>query len=160
MRSFTFRMSEGGERILDEIVNAMQESTSVDLSASTVLRMLIREEGLRRRTYGPHLLGDVVCGRNEDGRAVVTGVRHDWVLSSPSGLEWGYVGLGPRDLALNVLLKATGDRDFAARHRARFCMDVAAQIPHSGGTMQSKDVLEWVARFRDDDRARGAVSGQ
>ena len=160
MPSFTFRMTEEDKRSLDEIVNAMQESTSVDLSAGGVLRMLIRDESGRRRTYGPRLLGHMVCRRDEDGRPVVTGVRHDWVLSSPTGFGWGYDGQGPRDLALNVLLRATGDRDFAFRHRSRFCWEVVTRIPHSGGTMRSGDVLKRVARFRDDDRAREAMSGQ
>ena len=60
-------------------------------------------------------LGDVICCRDA-GHAVVEGVKHEWVLHSPTGFEWGYGGRGPAELALNILPAATGDRDFAAQH--------------------------------------------
>ena len=82
--------------------------------------MLIREDVRRRQAYGPRFLRDIVCRRTESGRAVVIGVRHDWVLRSPTGFEWGYRGAGPSDLALNILLYATGDREFAGKHSERF----------------------------------------
>ncbi len=158
VHAHTFRISEQEQQELSQIVKAMQESSGLDLEPSDVWRMLIREEAYRRRAYGPALLGDVVCQRNQAGQAVVTGVSHDWVLSSPSGFEWGYYGQGPRDLALNILLKATADRHFAFRHHFRFCEEVVSRIPHSGGTVRPAEVLSWVPRFRDDDRARAAVS--
>ena len=60
-------------------------------------------------------LPDIVCRRGADGTAVVEGIRQAWVWHSPTGFEWGYGGSGPADLALNILLAATADRDFAAR---------------------------------------------
>ena len=158
MQSFTFRVTLQDQRNLDAIVKAMQGSAGVELTKSDVVRMLLREEGRRHQTYGAHHLGDVVCMRNQDGRAVVTGVSHDWVLISPTGFEWGYYGQGPRDLALNILLRATGDRDFAFRHHFRYCEEVVGRIPHSGGTLRSVEILECVARFRDIDRACEAIS--
>ena len=136
----------------------MREASGVDLKASDVLRMLIREEFRRRQAYGPHRLRDIVCKRTVDGRALVTGIRHDWVLRSPTGFEWGDGGAGPADLAANTLLYATGDRDFAHRHFRRFRDEVIARIPQSGGVLPAADVLEWVARFHDIDRARDDVS--
>lgn len=158
MHSFTFRMSDEDRRHLDAIVEEMQASTSVDLTRSDVLRMLLRGEGRRRRAYGPHQLRDVICERNANGQAVVTGVRHDWVLNSVSGFEWGYAGVGPSDLALNILLHATGDRAFAGRHYLRFRDEVVSAIPLARGKLRAADVLEWVARCRDDERARAALS--
>ncbi len=52
-------------------------------------------------------LHDVIC-RREAGYAVVEGIGQEWVWHSPSGFEWGYGGSGPADLALNILLAATG----------------------------------------------------
>lgn len=157
MQSFTFRMTPEDQHNLNAIVKAMQGSTGVDLTKSDVVRMLLREGGRRHQTYGAHALGDIVCARNHLGRAVVSGVNHDWVVISPDGFEWGYYGQGPRDLALNILLRATGSRDFAFRHHFRYCEEVVAQIPHLGGTLRSAEILEWVARFRDEDRVREAV---
>lgn len=151
-------MSDEDRRHLDAIVKEMQASTSVDLTTSDVLRMLIREGTRRRRAYGPHLLRDVICERNAGGLAVVTGVRHDWVLHSVSGFEWGYRGSGPADLALNILLHATGDRAFAGRHHLRFRDEVVRRIPLSRGELCADEVLEWVARCRDDERARATTS--
>ena len=158
MHSITFRISDQDKRDLDYIVAEMQASTSVDLRQSDILRMLIRESAQRRRAYGAHSLQDVVCKRTEDGQAVVTGVRHDLVILSPTGFEWGYFGAGPSDLAFNILLTATGDRSFASRHNTRFLDEVVARIPLSGGVIPASKVLECIARFHDDDRAREAVS--
>ena len=64
-------------------------------------------------------LHDVIC-RREAGRTIVEGISQEWVWHSPTGFEWGYGGSGPADLALNILLKATGDRDFSAQHHQAF----------------------------------------
>ena len=80
------------------------------------------------------------------------------MLRSPTGFEWGYRRAGPSDPALNILFYATGDREFAGRHFERFCDEVAGRIPHRDGVLRVGEVLGWVARFRDDDRAREAVS--
>ena len=39
---------------------------------------------------------------------------------SPDGFEWGYGGSGPAQLALALLLDATGDADLAERHYQDF----------------------------------------
>ena len=158
LHNFSFRLGGQDLRDLNSIVEEMQAATSVDVGPSDVLRMPIREDVRRRQAYGPHFPGDIVCRRTESGRAVVTGVRHDWVLRSPTGFEWGYRRAGPSDLALNILFYATGDREFAGRHFERFCDEVAGRIPHRGGVLRVREVLGWVARFRDHDRAREAVS--
>ena len=46
----------------------------------------------------------------------------------------------------------------AGRHFERFRDEVVGRIPHRGGVLRVGEVLGWVARFRDDDRAREAVS--
>ena len=158
MHSITFRLDDEDRKNLDTIVNEIQESTSIDVTTSDVLRMLIREEARRRQSYGAHLLRDVICTRTDDGIAVVTGITHDWVVHSPSGFEWGFSGNGPLELALNILLYATGNRAFAGRHCLRFRDEVVGRIPFSGAVLPAREVLEWVTRFRDDDRARDAVA--
>jgi len=89
-------------------------------------------------------LPDIVCRRGADGTAVVDGIRQAWVWHSPTGFEWGYGGSGPADLALNILLAATADRDFATRHHQSFKWRFVASLPHSGGAIRAAAVLDWI----------------
>ena len=91
-------------------------------------------------------LPDIVCRRDADGTAVVEGIRQAWVWHSPTGFEWGYGGSGPADLALNILLSATGDRDFAAQHHQECKWRFVAALPREGGIIRGSDVVEWIAR--------------
>ena len=88
-------------------------------------------------------LKDVIC-RREAGSAVVEGVSQEWVWHSPTGFEWGYGGSGPADLALNLLLKATGDRDFAAHHHQAFKWRFVAKLPEEGGAIAAGDIECWI----------------
>lgn len=94
-------------------------------------------------------LPDIVCRRGSDGTAVVEGLRQAWVWHSPKGFEWGYGGSGPADLALNILLAATADRDFAARHHQSFKWRFVASLPPSGGIIRAAAVLDWIAAKGD-----------
>ena len=88
---------------------------------------------------------NIVCRREAD-RAVVEGVGHKWVWHSATGFEWGYGGSGPADLALNILLAATGDRDFAASNHQAFKWRFVAALPREGGVIRGTDVLDWIAQ--------------
>ena len=68
-----------------------------------------------------------------------------WVWHGPTGFEWGYGGSGPADLALNILLAATGDRDFAAKNHQAFKWKFVAALPPEGGVIRGSDVEEWIA---------------
>ena len=92
----------------------------------------------------PGGLGDVVCRRGPEGAAHVEGVAHLWVWHSPAGFEWGYGGSGPADLALNILLAATGDHPFAGLHHQDFKRAKVEALPHGGGVIAAGDVLTWV----------------
>ena len=86
---------------------------------------------------------DVVLYRRIDGRAVATldhVVRH-----SPTGLEWGYAGSGPADLALSILARVAG-MDDAERHHHAFLHEVVAHLPHAGGLVRASDVRAWIAQ--------------
>ena len=88
-------------------------------------------------------LNDVVC-RRVAGMAMVEGVRREWVWHSPDGFEWGYGGSGPADLALNILLTATGDRDFSAKHHQAFKWQFVAKLPPEGGVIDANDIAVWI----------------
>ena len=86
---------------------------------------------------------DVVLWRTADGVArasVPHAARH-----SPTGIEWGYGGSGPADLALSVLLALVGERAAGALYQ-RFKDEVVAAVPETGGVLRAADVRAWVER--------------
>ncbi len=85
---------------------------------------------------------DVVLYRHVDGTACAT-VDHV-VRHSPTGVEWGYGGSGPADLALSVLRRLT-DEATADRLYQAFKAEVVAGIPSAGGVIRAVDVRAWVA---------------
>ena len=86
----------------------------------------------------------IVCKWEPGEGPVVYGVGHEWVHHSPSGFAWGYGGSGPADLALNILLKVTGDRDTALRLHQDFKWDFIAPMPDEGGEILIEDVKKWL----------------
>ena len=87
--------------------------------------------------------GDIICRRTEHGPEV--NIPHRFVKHSPAGLEWGYGGSGPADLALNALAAYIG------RKRAEkdglyqeFKWDFIARLPFEGGTIKRDDVMNWL----------------
>ena len=86
---------------------------------------------------------DVVLFREIDGTArasVPHVVRH-----SPSGIEWGYGGSGPADLARSVLV-ALADETTADGLYQRFKAEVVARIPYAGGVLRAGDIRTWIDR--------------
>ena len=98
-------------------------------------------------------VSDIVC-RREAGVVRVEGVTHRWVWHSPAGFEWGYGCSGPAELAFNILLEMTGERDFAAEHHQDFKRAFVAPMPFAGGRIESAKISEWIAERRAD---RGAI---
>lgn len=118
--------------------------------------------------------GEYVGRRNEDGVRVMVytagqGERplghHVW--HSPSGFEWGYVGSGPADLALAILVDAlaipalpegfflrAGEAELAAAPRAAlawrlhqdFLREVVATLPRGEWMLTHDAVRRWIAR--------------
>lgn len=88
----------------------------------------------------------VVCKWEEGKGPVVYGVGHEWVYHSPSGFTWGYGGSGPADLALNILLQVTGDREVAWRYHQDFKWEKIATLPPEGGEIDVEDVKKWLRK--------------
>ena len=83
---------------------------------------------------------DVVLWRTPEGEArasVAHAARH-----SPTGIEWGYGGSGPADLARSVLLALT-DGPTADVLYHRFKAEVVARVPEVGGVLRAADVRAW-----------------
>jgi hypothetical protein len=116
----------------------------------------ISGRGLVRRR-GP--MPDITCTRMVDGTAACSLPRRHR-HHSREGFDFGYSGVGPADLALNILaatlplepgddgvrLADTSQVSKAAwdLHEA-FTRDVVARLPHEGGVISTQAIRDWVA---------------
>jgi hypothetical protein len=83
---------------------------------------------------------------NEEVEVVVDGesldCRYDLLSASPSGLEYGYGGSGPAQLAVAMLAHAFDD-EFACDHYQRFKQEVVSKLPEDGWTLTRRDLDAW-----------------
>lgn len=86
---------------------------------------------------------------------------------SPTGMEWGYGGSGPADLARSILIDALiavmcvecdGDGCYACdsgyfgvstQLYQDFKWDVICKLPRSGFDLSSSDIFTWIERWRN-----------
>jgi hypothetical protein len=87
--------------------------------------------------------------RDELGRRSPLPLCLDLRNHSPDGVEWGYGGSGPAQLALALLVDATGDRDLATRLYQRFKDEVVARRSRPSWTITRDEVRGWVERATD-----------
>ena len=64
---------------------------------------------------------------------------------SPTGFEWGYAGSGPAQLALALLLHATGDAELSERLYQRFKGRYVAGWRRSDWQITADEIRAWVA---------------
>jgi len=60
---------------------------------------------------------------------------------SPDGFAWGYLGSGPAQLALAILLEVT-DQKTAYRHYQQFKFDIIAGLPADSGFILPVNAVE------------------
>lgn len=86
----------------------------------------------------------------EDGALRPLPPRLDLINHSPTGLEWGYAGSGPAQLALALLADALGhDATATALHHA-YKFDVIAQLPQDAPWQLTRDqVITGAANVSD-----------
>ncbi|MEL7170025.1 MAG: DUF6166 domain-containing protein [Bacteroidota bacterium] len=90
---------------------------------------------------------DIRLWRASDGSAQAN-VEHV-VTYSPTGIEWGYVGAGPGDLAVSILTHVAG-LEATSQHAHALAHDIIARIPHEGGVIRAADMRAWLlARTTD-----------
>ena len=103
--------------------------------------------------------GDVVLWRWRDGTPALSGLDSEFrIRHSPAGIEWGYHGSGPADLALWILTDRTGDPDWAAAHHQDFKREVVAPIPYEGGRIPADRIRRWIDQRRRAARRSAAAS--
>ena len=73
-------------------------------------------------------------------------VRH-----SPTGLEWGYGGIGPADTALSILTDLVG-KEIALRWYQQFKFSFIAQVAREGTPMLTSDqICDWLESLMELD---------
>lgn len=65
---------------------------------------------------------------------------------SPTGFEWGYGGSGPAQLALALLLHATGDAKVALAYHQRFKFAYVGHFPSDSWQLCQATILRWLNR--------------
>lgn len=177
---------KAGERLVEnERFNKMADAITIGSSSCTRCGRALKTEASRKRGMGatcagkcgeaatlPQLLDEVVlngagkledvglvCMRLQDGRAACN-VPHVVKCHSTSGMDWGYPGSGPADLALNVLhilLPRNGDHmdriygevvvsNDAARLHQLFKWTFITPMPESGGILRIETIRAWLGK--------------
>lgn len=70
--------------------------------------------------------------------------RFDVRNHSPDGFNWGYCGSGPAQLALAILLDATGQKELTERLYQDFKREVIAGLDRDNWFITQEVVHEWV----------------
>ena len=65
---------------------------------------------------------------------------------SLDGFEFGYVGSGPSQLALAILLDHIGLSIMAVKHHNQFLWDFIGTMDNAGGTITSEQIQEWLLK--------------
>lgn len=70
---------------------------------------------------------------------------------SPTGFEWGYCGSGPAQLALALLLDATGEKQLAVDYHQQLKSEVVAGWEEWGWTVSAVSIRLWVEKAKAED---------
>jgi len=70
---------------------------------------------------------------------------------SPDGFAWGYMGSGPSQLALAILLDYYGDAEKAERLYMRFKEKIIAQYPQDANWTLTGDAIERICDAIDKE---------
>jgi Family of unknown function (DUF6166) len=63
---------------------------------------------------------------------------------SPCGFQWGYDGSGPAQLALALLVHATGSNECALAHYRALMSAWIARIKSDSWSVRQEDLIAWV----------------
>ena len=115
------------------------------------LRLVVPEAPSERSSpeEAPEQMQDIVLWRDARGTAHASlGTAEGAPLShvvrhSPTGIEWGYGGSGPSDLALSVLTAVVG-AEAAERHYRALVAEVVSRAPKVGGVMRAERIRAWL----------------
>lgn len=69
---------------------------------------------------------------------------------SPDGFSWGYLGSGPSQLALALLLRFTNET-FAKHNYQQFKLDIIANIDQADFSIPASEIEDWIRKARGAD---------
>jgi hypothetical protein len=75
---------------------------------------------------------------------------------SPTGFEWGYRGTGPAQLALALVLDATGHPLQSLAAYQWFKVAVVSNFDHDTWEITAGEIHKWVEQFQRECRAESA----
>ncbi len=78
-----------------------------------------------------------------DGREYKLNARHDLCKFSTHGLDWGYTGVAPLQLALAMLADCCGENVAIANYQ-HFRRDMISGMPARGWSLTSDQIEDWV----------------
>lgn len=83
--------------------------------------------------------------------------RLDLRNHSPTGLEWGYGGSGPAQLALAILADCVGD-ELALRHYMLFKDEVVAKLPRDTWELSEQQIQDWITEEEEARRMADQIN--
>lgn len=93
-------------------------------------------------------LRNIELERDKDGTPVTNVIhsvsRHK--KGTPPRLEWGYIGTGPFELAMNILYHFGLEEPEADYFSTHFARDVLSYVPTEGGVVTEQQIREWLDR--------------
>lgn len=91
-------------------------------------------------------IGHVYVEQRESGRLIRRFELPHVVRHSPTGLEWGYGGSGPADLALSIMAHINEVQGVSVSLYQTFKMDVVSGLDRDGFQLHASDVREWLSK--------------
>ncbi len=143
---------------VDVLLTTAPVSVSPDVVADWVVDRACTLERARVERPADALIDGVACWRALDGTAI-SSIPHLHVHYAPTGVDWGYGGSGPADLALNVLAlflplasdaigvalrdgSSVSEAAWALHHQCKY--DLIATLPRSGGHITAETIRTWI----------------
>jgi len=112
-----------------------------------------------RTAKGPVVMYQI-GGEGSNGKPTVLDPGPSLLLAnhSPTGFEWGYLGSGPSQLSLAILLHATGDPFDALHYYQRFKRDFVSMWGERW-SITEEEIKLWLAVKRLEEEAGAIVEG-
>lgn len=90
----------------------------------------------------------------EDGEVYSLNPRHDLRNHSPTGLEWGYSGSGPAQLALALAADVLGDDDRAQEVYQRLKFKLVGGLPDEDWVLSEGRILAAIEAIEQESELR------
>ncbi len=126
------------EKWMPYIILGKEPRPEVDQQADTYYAIQVPKAGITLK-------------RDKNGDAV-TNVHHSINLRAPytaAKYEWGYLGAGPEQLAVDILAQFGLGEDEAKEHAKKFADDVLSTLPHAEAFLSATRVKEWISDRND-----------